>query len=162
MKRYESQLSRVSRTNGIRNGWIQLILETGPRYFVTLHFNRSTALSKVQKATNVFFCKVNRKLLGREWYKSTHLTLIGFPEHLETNQHVHCLLALPESLDHHLPIGNAPSRRLVDIINGAWRSIISSGTTDVRSIDNSPEVLASYVTKESWQDAFDMRVIVLK
>jgi hypothetical protein len=110
-----------------------------PTHELTFNFG-TRVLPVTAHAKMLKVCKwVEERGLGRRWYtkSSGRLIVIGFPEHLDTNTHWHCVAVAHGKL----PLG------LYDAKTELWRRLAPRGQLNVERID-SIQKAASYFTKE--------------
>lgn len=72
-------------------GWV---LGFEPNYFLTFNFGYTASDLSAEKAIKNFFNRIQRKGLGRSWYKlpaTLRPVAFGFLEHESTNAHYHVL-----------------------------------------------------------------------
>jgi len=110
------------------------------RYYLTLNFNRAVPGWKATDAFGEFCQRVDRQLLGPKYakYPDRRVLVWGIPEHIRSNIHFHSLMKIDQIIEF---------AKLTNLVSDSWRSVVSSGTTDLQKIyDVRP--LVRYMTKE--------------
>lgn len=136
-----------------------LVSQLDGNYFVTLTFNPSKTLPSstsrgnynnwsVDKAVDAlkhWHARLDRKLLGPDWRKSTKNEMrsefIAFVEHPNSNIHWHLILKL------HSPNENV----FLTEAEAIWEKLVPSGTVDIKPIRTSEDNLdfSGYCSKAS-------------
>ena len=116
-------------------------------YYATLNFNRTSSVVGARNRFRRLCQKLDRQLLGPKYqrYRERRTLIIAFQEHVDSNFHLHCLVAFRTK--------DIPSlARIADLISRAWREEVASGTVDVQECSELKS-LASYITKETWRES---------
>jgi hypothetical protein len=131
-----------------KSDYIEFVLRCAPTHFVTLATNwddkgRGSVAAKKERLSNVVHKavgRVDRDLCGRGFVSRAPIRLRGcaFTEHIETNIHVHCFLALHSM---HCPI------EFERLFVKHWKAVVPSGNADVQLYDGH-RFAALYSTKE--------------
>ena len=113
--------------------------------FVTLNLNTTTTVRTAERYFHKFCQKLDRRILGRRWdrHRERRTLIIGVPEHLHSNFHFHCLMLRRGHLD-------LPMHRVMHHIEAAWPSVVKSGTSHFRTIEDL-RGLTGYLGKETWK-----------
>lgn len=109
-------------------------------YFVTLVFNRCETIDSARKKLRMFHQKLDRKILGVDWYKKPHdqrTFFIAFPEHIASNLHYHLLVKVRDEYKGRFE-EHAPS---------VWEGLVKSGSINIQEIYDE-RGLISYCVKE--------------
>lgn len=120
---------------------------------MTLTFNQNLyhrpdqILEYARDKIKFFHAKLDRCLLGSNWYKKSkeeRTLFIAFPEKIPVNMHYHALIKISEKNDSRF---NANAERI-------WTSIVPSGTYDCKFLKYAPDKkgLISYATKEQFKN----------
>ena len=112
-------------------------------YFVTLSFNDYHSVTVARDKVKAFQARMDRKLLGRKWYKkptTDRLFFIAFPEHINSNFHYHLLLKFPKC-----PI-EIMAKHMIDCM---WKDIVPKGSTNTQLIQN--DGCIQYCLKEQYK-----------
>lgn len=104
--------------------WLQ---DHGFTHFVTLAFNRMETIDSARKNLNKFHAKLDRKILGKNYYKKPkdqRTFFVAFIEHMNSNFHYHLLLKTP----------NQYISRLEFHLDSSWQKVVNSGSSNVQAI----------------------------
>ena len=127
---------------------LQYIVERlNPQIFGTIVFNRLIGLSKQRKYLSRFHHRVDKKILGPNFFKlpkEERTFYIAFPEHIDSNVHYH-LMILPGQNKHFLYQMYAPK---------IWRKVCPGGSIDLVRLESGAnlKITSRYSTKEAWKD----------
>ncbi len=132
----------------------EMLIEQNFQWHITANFNRVTTPSNGRDKLKAWSSFIDRKLLGRNYYKKPddqRLFFVAIPEvgagsiHL----HYHLLAKLPESRHEQFPL----------IAESTWKHFVPEGSLYVQRIANTAEDLkrvVAYDTKDIWkQNNFD-------
>lgn len=129
----------------IRRGLIQLINSQPNTHGLTLNSDRPLSVSRIKSIFSTFCVKLDREIHGTQRVKNIpsadRLNAIAFPEHLETNAHLHALADLSHFDGH--GFGNIGLERL---LRNCWlQSTHGAGSVDVQRLTS--DGYAWYATK---------------
>lgn len=98
-------------------------------HVVTLAFNRKTLLNGARLSLRRFHARLDRALLGANFYKKSsnkRSFFYAFPEHINSNFHYNMLLRVSAK---HVDKTTA-------ILGEKWSKVVTSGSVDVKLISN--------------------------
>jgi hypothetical protein len=85
-------------SHDLRPHYAQFFEDQGYTHFLTLNSERALSIRKIRSIFSTFCFEVDRKILGAvrvtKRLSNERLRAVAFPEHLETNAHLHCLVDL--------------------------------------------------------------------
>lgn len=142
---YRRKLFYQARWSGKQNRFqralVGFLLKSKPKFYLTKHYNRPVKDGYAVSREKEFFGRLDRWLLGRDFYKSTNRTR-GFLvfENLTTNMHSHCGISFPKGTHFDLEIESFMKRE--------WAELEPRGGLDLREITQTPEILVGYTLKQ--------------
>lgn len=109
----------------------------------TANFNRETTLAGAERTLRDWVRSIDRKVLRRRWKNATpeeRVTVIGFPEHPNSNLHYHLLV--------HTPVNPLKAQKLAAT---EWQRLVKSGDLwgSVLASANDAHVFAKYAAKDA-------------
>ena len=131
------RLSRLQR-HRIREGYRSLLGQLDPTHFLTFNFGRAMRAGDARATVELFWKKVERRALGRNWHRKPRfqrITAVAFAEHLASNLHWHCIAAVPVAFQASELEWTA-----------TWSGLSHRGQLDLQDIE-SREAVARYITK---------------
>ena len=125
----------------------ELALSIDPIFFATAAFNDFASLQRGYDALKFFHSKLDRKLLGKHYYKQprkNRTLFLAFPEHIESNLHYHLVIARP-----HLN-----EQRVLNLAPVVWQKVCRMGDLKIDSLKENDDVRATsfYSTKDVFKE----------
>jgi hypothetical protein len=116
-------------------------------YFITANFNRDTNLNAARKSLGHWSARIDRMLLGKNWYKKNtdeRVFFIACAHHLHSNMHWHLMLRLPQ---------DGMRKNFLFNARDYWKQIVKSGRMDIQSVlsEKDKKLTSMYATGETWQ-----------
>lgn len=125
----------------------KLVISIQPTAFATAVFNDYASLDRGRNALKHFHREVDRKLLGKHYYRATpakRTFFLAFPEHLNSNLHYHLPIRPPKgSLE-----------RLLEVAPKIWKKICIKGNLQIELISTERDLrkVSYYVTKDCFME----------
>ena len=123
----------------------KLVLSTEPRIFATAVFNDYASPERGRAAMKRLHAKIDLKLFGRYFYKTTpekRTFFFAFPENINSNLHFHLLIRPPQDR----------TERLLAVAPHIWKTICPQGNLklDLLSSEEDRQKVSFYSTKDSF------------
>ena len=142
----------------LQEGLIDLMKTRGPFHlFLTFNVRNRPMRISIDEMRTAFIewaARVDRKLVGRGWYRSQNRTYaIGVFENRDRNLHLHVLYRFPTSvrLDAH--------DRAVPMIS-TWAKLVQGGDLHIQAVTGLGG-LAGYLAKQQYQNALYDQFVLL-
>ena len=123
----------------IRDAYRNFIFRLNASHFITFNFGCQIRPDSASVLMDVFCCKLERRAHGRNWNKypaNKRITLVGFPEHLDSNRHWHAVAGMP----------NETGRVLNRLGSEIWANLVARGQLHQEAI-TSRQAVETYITK---------------
>lgn len=128
--------------NGIRDAWVRWIGDQEWDDYWTVNFNCRSSVLTAKKKLGDLCQRFDRHHIGRRYLKKSgaRTLVIGFPEHVSSNIHFHCLVR------HNLKC-DLTYKTKQSLLEYWWKGLLPSGTVHCQAAYD-PEGAARYSTKE--------------
>jgi hypothetical protein len=142
----------------LQEGLIELMKTRGPfDLFLTFNVRNRPVRTTIHEMRTAFIewsGRVDRKLVGKSWYRSQNRTYaIGVFENRDRNLHLHVLYRFPTS------VRLDATQRVLLMLN-TWSKLIQGGELHIEPITGL-DCLAGYLAKQQYQKALYNQFILL-
>lgn len=126
----------------LRDEWVDWVDDHSWDDYLTINFNCRSTIATGKQQFGKLCQRLDKSLLGQKYRKRPleRTLIIGFPEHVNSNFHIHCLVKYNR-------IRREPRLLLEQILQLKWKEIVPSGTVDLRNAYNVAGAVR-YSTKE--------------